>query len=104
VKGLLLAMTIFGLAKGLYDSNIFASLYDVVEPRARATAAGLMNTIGWGGGALGPLFVGYATKYGPHDSEIQNMSDAIAACGIFYLGAAVLIGLAVLVARRGARA
>jgi hypothetical protein len=32
------------------------------------------------------------------------MSDAIAACGIFYLGAAVLIGLAVLVAGRGARA
>jgi len=32
---LLLMMTLFGLCKGLYDSNIFASLYDVVEPRSR---------------------------------------------------------------------
>ena len=61
---LLVAMTCFGLCKGLYDSGIFASLFDAVEPRARATAAGLMNTVGWGGGALGPLFVGLASRYG----------------------------------------
>jgi MFS family permease len=61
---LLLAMAGFGVCKGLYDSGIFASLYDVIEPRARGTAAGLMNTVGWGGGALGPLLFGYAAKYG----------------------------------------
>lgn len=99
VQSLLVAMTVFGLAKGLYDSNIFASLYDVVEPRARATAAGLMNTIGWGGGALGPLFVGYATVYGRHESEVANMSEAIAACGFFYLGAAILLAIAIWVVR-----
>src|SRR4051812_21309539 len=38
VTTLLTAMTLFGLCKGLYDSNIFASLYDAVEPSARATA------------------------------------------------------------------
>jgi len=64
VRTLLVAMTLFGLCKGLYDANIFAALYDVIEPRARATAAGIMNTVGWGGGALGPLAVGVATKYG----------------------------------------
>jgi MFS family permease len=66
VRTLIVAMTIFGLSKGLYDSNIFASLYDVIAPRARASAAGLMNTVGWGGGALGPLAVGIATQYGRH--------------------------------------
>ena len=84
-------MTVFGLCKGLYDSNIFASLYDVVEPRARATAAGLMNTVGWGGGALGPLAVGWVTKYGPYDDQIDNMSLAISWRGAIYLACGVLL-------------
>ena len=88
---LIVAMTAFGLCKGLYDSNIFAAVYDVVHPRARATAAGIMNTVGWGGGALGPLFVGWVTKYGQYGSQVQNMSHAIAFGGVIYVtGAAVL--------------
>ena len=59
---LMVAMSLFGICKGFYDSGIFASLFDSIEPRARGTAAGLMNTVGWGGGALGPLFVGIASK------------------------------------------
>jgi sugar phosphate permease len=96
VNILLLAMTLFGLCKGLYDSNIFASLYDVIEPRARATAAGLMNTVGWGGGALGPLFVGWAAQNGRHATEVENMSEAIAACGAVYLVGAALLFVAIL--------
>jgi MFS family permease len=88
---LLLAMTGFGLCKGFYDSGIFASLYDVIEPRARGTAAGLMNTVGWGGGALGPLFFGYATKYGSKATAVANMSDAIALGAVFYVGAAACL-------------
>jgi MFS family permease len=89
---LLIAMTGFGLCKGFYDSGIFASLYDVIEPRARGTAAGVMNTVGWGGGALGPLCVGLVAKYGSQSSEVGNMSQAIAACALIYLvGAALLL-------------
>jgi len=95
VRTLLVAMTIFGLCKGLYDANIFAALYDVVEPRARATAAGIMNTVGWGGGALGPIAVGLATKYGRHARDIDNMSEAIAFGGAVYIVSAVLLLVAV---------
>ena len=91
VTTLLVAMTLFGLCKGLYDANIFASLYDVIAPRSRATAAGIMNTVGWGGGALGPLAVGYVTQYGRHKNEIDNMSEAIAFGSIIYLVGAVLL-------------
>ena len=42
----------FGVCKGFYDSGIFAALYDTIEP-ARGTAAGIMNTVGWGGERLG---------------------------------------------------
>lgn len=101
VRTLLVAMTLFGLCKGLYDANIFASLYDVIEPRARATAAGIMNTVGWGGGALGPLAVGLATKYGRHATDIENMSEAIAFGGVIYVaGAALLLTAAFGFARR----
>jgi len=96
VHTLLIAMVCFGFCKGFYDSGIFASLFDVIEPRARGSAAGLMNTVGWGGGALGPLFVGFASKYGHRPTEIENMSDAIALGGIIYLVAAILIIFAML--------
>jgi MFS family permease len=101
VTTLLVAMTFFGLCKGLYDSNIFASLYDVIEPRARASAAGIMNTVGWGGGALGPLVVGLATKYGRHAQPVDNMSEAIAFGAVIYIiGAALLLVAAFGFARR----
>src|SRR5207249_1463754 len=97
---LLFAMTAFGLCKGFYDSGIFASVFDVIEPRARRTAAGLMNTVGWGGGALGPLFVGFASQYGSKPSEVENMSEAIAWCSAIYLVAAALVATAIYYAGR----
>jgi MFS family permease len=102
---LLIAMSLFGICKGFYDSGIFASLYDQVEPRARGTAAGLMNTIGWGAGALGPLYAGLASKYGNRGSEMENMSAAISWCGAVYiLGAAFLVGAILTKTRHGAPA
>ena len=100
---LILAMTAFGVCKGFYDSGIFASLFDAIESRARGTAAGLMNTVGWGGGALGPVFVGWASKYGAKPTEVENMSDAIAFGGIIYLGSAALVVAAMLLFTRQRR-
>ncbi len=98
---LLLAMTMFGLCKGLYDANIFAAVYDAIEPRARSTAAGVMNTVGWGGGALGPLFVGWITKHGKYPTQIENMSHAIAQTSVIYIaGAAILFLTAFIFAPR----
>jgi MFS family permease len=94
VSTLLTAMICFGFGKGLYDSNIFASVYDVIEPRARSTAAGLMNTVAWAGGAMGPLAVGWIAKYG-RGNEVQNMSQAMADTGVVYI---ISAGLLLLVA------
>jgi MFS family permease len=96
---LLAAMTAFGLCKGCYDAGIFASLFDQVEPRARASAAGIMNTVGWVGGALGPLFVGLATRYGGGDGDVANMSRAIACGGAVYLVCTALLFAAILCMR-----
>lgn len=101
VSTLLISMTLFGFGKGLYDSNIFASLYDAVDPRSRATAAGCMNTVGWGGGAMGPLVVGWLATHGPRATEVDNMSWAIAATGVIYVvGAGLLLLVALVFIRR----
>ena len=85
VFGLTVALTAWGLFKGLYDANIFAALFDVVGPRHRGTAAGLMNLVGWlGGGATAPLVIGYlAQGYG--------LGQAISAAALVYLVAGVVL-------------
>jgi MFS family permease len=97
------AMAAFGFCKGFYDSGIFASLFDGIDPGARGTATGLMNTVGWTGGALGPLFVGFMAKHGSRGTELENMSDGIAAGAIGYIVCAILLGIAIIMARREAR-
>ena len=37
VGTLIVALTLWGFFKGLYDANIFASVFDVVRPEARGT-------------------------------------------------------------------
>ena len=59
VGTLIVALTVWGFFKGLYDANIFASVFDVVRPEARGTAAGFMNAVGWlAGGGSAPLVIG----------------------------------------------
>jgi MFS family permease len=91
---LVVAMIFFGLSKGIYDSNIWASLYDVVPPSRRGTAVGLMNMIGWMGGALGAYLVGRAVTMG------ATMSAAIASTAVIYVGVAAILVVAGMLAPR----
>jgi hypothetical protein len=60
-----------------------------------------MNTVGWGGGALGPLFVGFVTKHGGKANAMENMSEAIAFGAVFYLvGAACVLAAMILTNRK----
>src|SRR5262249_12863105 len=82
VAGLIVALVGGGLCKGIYDANIFASLFDVVPAEDRGTAAGLMNTVGWTGGFVAPTVVGFA-------SEAFGLAIAIGSTAAVYL----LVGL-----------
>jgi len=90
VSTLILALTLWGFFKGLYDANIFASVFDVVGPEARGTAAGFMNAIGWlAGGGTAPLVIGIiASKY--------NLGTAIALASCVYVAAALFLGIGAL--------
>ena len=82
VTVLIAALTVWGLFKGLYDANIFASVFDVVRPEA-GTAAGFMNAIGWlAGGGSAPLVIGLI-------AERSNLGLAITLTSLVYVMAAV---------------
>ncbi|HEV3198220.1 MAG TPA: MFS transporter, partial [Bryobacteraceae bacterium] len=92
---LVVALTFWGFAKGLYDANIFASVYDVIPPEARGSAAGLMNTVGWlGGGAAAPVTIGILAK-------AYGLGVAIAlASAVYLLAGAFLVVAIVLFVKR----
>jgi MFS family permease len=78
VPALVVGLVGAGLCKGIYDANIFASLFDVVPAEDRGTAAGLMNTVGWTGGLVAPTVVGVA-------SDQLGLGVAIASTAAVYL-------------------
>jgi MFS family permease len=87
---LLAGLAAAGLCKGIYDANIFASLFDVVRPEDRGTAAGLMNSVGWTGGFLAPIAVGFGSRYLGLDVEIASTALVYLLVGILALAAASL--------------
>jgi MFS family permease len=89
VPAVVLGMIGFGYCKGLYDANIFASLYDVVAVKRRGIAAGMMNSLGWLGGGFAPIAIALAAnKYG--------MGPSISGTAVVYC----LSGLLMLVAAK----
>jgi len=56
---MVIAILLFGFATGVYDSNLYAALFDVVNPRYRAVATGLFGCGGCIVGAFGPAVMGF---------------------------------------------
>lgn len=84
VPVVILALAGFGYFKGLYDANIWASLHDVVRPERRASAVGVMNSIGWVGGGVAPVAIAAA-------SNRFGMGACISANSVIYLLVAMLL-------------
>ena len=72
------ALFCWGLFKGFYDGNIWASLFDVVRPEARGRAAGLMNMVGWLGGGTAPVAIGYL-------AQSRGLGAAISSAAYLYI-------------------
>jgi MFS family permease len=83
-----LMLGLFGLFRGVYDSNLFASLFDVIKPQYRASATGLMLSFAFLVGAFSPTVLGLLkTNFG--------LSVGLSSLAGFY----VLGGVILLVAR-----
>jgi len=70
--------------KGLYDANIFASVFDVVPLSVRGTTAGFMNMMGWLGGGAAPVVVGFM-------AQRIGASRAISLSSLVYVAAGLLL-------------
>ena len=85
VQWLVVSLMLWGVCKGFYEANIFASVFDVIRPEARGTATGFMNMMGWlAGGSTAPVVVGYL-------SERMGLSHAMALTSLSYVIASILL-------------
>ena len=82
------AMGLFGFFRGVYDSNQFASIFDVIAPRYRASAMGVMLSIAFLIGATASFVLGWARD------AFGDMRVAFAALSGFFIVGAGLIALA----------
>ncbi len=87
--GFYVALALFGFFRGVYDSNLFASLYDVVEPRLRASATGLMLSFAFVVGSVAPVIMGWMKSR-------VGLAAGLSSLAGFYLFGAICILVAVL--------
>ncbi|OAM87960.1 MFS transporter [Termitidicoccus mucosus] len=84
------ALGAFGFFRGLYDANIYASLFDVTAPRHHSSAIGLMAGFSFAIGSLAPIALGAIKQY-------HALHAGFSALGAVY----VVASLALFVAARG---
>jgi MFS family permease len=83
---LLTYLTCFGLAEGIYDANIWASMYDVIHPSRRATMLGLANMIGWFGAGVATVGTGMAIT-----RLHMTFGQVLSATAVIYAAVALLL-------------
>jgi len=84
------SLLLWGIFKGFYEANIFASVFDAIRPEARGTATGFMNMMGWlAGGGSAPVVVGIL-------ADRLGLSNAIAITASAYVIASLLLLVAAL--------
>ena len=77
---------LFGLAHGVYDSNMFASLYDVIKPRYRASSTGFMCCGAFLVGAVAPKLIGAMMDAGV---SVKNCLASLS--GAYFCGALTVL-------------
>lgn len=77
----------FGFFRGIYDSNLYAALYDVIEPELRASSVGVMTAFAFIVGALAPLGIGYL-------KSTCGLAFGMSLLSLFYLAGAGFIFIA----------
>lgn len=82
------ALGLFGFMRGVYDSNIFASLYEVVKPSIRSSATGFMLMFAFLMGAFAPLILGVL-------KPTLGLAASFSSLSLFYVLGAMLIFIAI---------
>ena len=81
------AMALFGVFRGVYDSNLMASLFDIIPQRYHASGAGLMLSFAFVFGSTSPVVLGLL-------KDRFDSSAGLASLAAFYLVGAAVIAVA----------
>lgn len=84
-----LSMAFFGFFRGMYDSNIFASLYDVIEEKYRSSATGFMLMFAFIVGSTSPYLLGLL-------KPVLGLSDGLAYLSVIYILSGIIILIALI--------
>ena len=79
-----IAMAFFGVFRGVYDSNLMASLFDIIPQRYHASGAGLMLSGAFVFGSTAPVVLGLV-------KDAFSSTAALASLAAFYLAGAAII-------------
>ncbi len=82
-----IAMAIFGVFRGVYDSNLMASLFDIIPQKYHASGAGIMLSCAFVFGSTSPVVLGLL-------KDRFTSAAGIASLAAFYLAGAVVIVVA----------
>ena len=66
-----IAMAAMGICRGLYECNTQASLFDVIEPRYRASAIAMMIMSAFLIGSISPWLMGYCCSFFAHGNGLS---------------------------------
>ena len=80
-----IGMALFGVFRGVYDSNLFASLFDVIKPRYHASAAGIMLCCAFVFGSTSSTVLGWMKQ----NFSLQMGLTSLA--GFYLMGALVIL-------------
>ena len=81
------AMALFGVFRGVYDSNLMASLFDIIPQRYHASGAGIMLSGAFVFGSTSPFVMGLM-------KDRFSSSSGLASLAAFYLAGAAIITVA----------
>ena len=81
------AMALFGVFRGVYDSNLMASLFDIIPQKYHASGAGIMLSCAFVFGSTSPLVLGFV-------KDAFSSTTALASLSLFYLVGAGVIAIA----------
>ena len=81
------AMALFGVFRGVYDSNLMASLFDIIPQRYHASGAGIMLSGAFVFGSTSPFVMGFM-------KDRFSSSSGLASLAAFYLAGAAIITVA----------
>ena len=80
------AMALFGVFRGVYDSNLMAALFDIIPPRYHASGAGLMLCFAFVFGSTSPVVLGVLKE------RFSSSAGLASLAGFYLVGALVILG------------